>query len=242
MNGFAHQGAIVTGASSGIGRSIAIALAEEGAAVYMIARDERRLEACASEVRRRNPDARTACMDLTDDQTVRDFAAKLQSENASINVLVHSSGAYRGGRIESLPVEDLDLQYRVNVRAPYVLTQLLLPLLKATKGQIVFINSTQGLEAGEAAGAFAATQHALKAIADSLRKEVNDAGIRVITIFPGRTATPRVEKIFALEGKPFRPELLLQPQDVAEMVRTALLAPRTAEITEISMRPMLKSY
>jgi short-subunit dehydrogenase len=242
MNSLAGQAAIITGASSGIGRSIAMALAEQDAALYLIGRDQKRLEKCASEVRKKNAAVQDICMDLSRDEAIHNFARMLRNNGVPVGILVHSSGAYRSGRIESQPIEDLDLQYRVNVRAPYLLTQALLPLLKESRGQIVFINSTQGLEASEAAGGFAATQHALKALADSLRKEVNDAGVRVISIFPGRTATPRAQQIFAREGRPFRPELLLQPNDVAEMVSNALLAPRTAEITEISMRPMLKTY
>ena len=73
-------------------------------------------------------------------------------------------------------------------------------------------------------------------------KEVNADGIRVLSIFPGRTATPRMEKLFAKEGRAYKPELLLQPEDVAEMVTHALRLPRTAEVTDISIRPMQKSY
>lgn len=242
MNSFANQAAIVTGASSGIGRAIALALAEEGASLYLIGRDEQRLEACAAEVRKKNVAVQKVRLDLTDDEAISRFVSRLRDDHTSVDVLVHSSGAFRRGKIESAPVQELDYQYRINVRAPYVLTQGLLPLLQANKGQIVFINSTQGLDAGETVGAFAATQHALKALADSLRKEVNADGVRVISVFPGRTATPRIEKIFALEGRAFRPELLLQPEDVAEMVTTALLTPRTAEVAEISIRPMTKTY
>jgi NADP-dependent 3-hydroxy acid dehydrogenase YdfG len=181
-------------------------------------------------------------LDLTDDEAIRKFVSSMRENRSALNVLVHSSGAFRKGKIEDAPVDELDYQYRINVRAPYMLTQGMLPLLKKSKGQIVFINSTQGLDAGESVGQFAATQHALKALADSLRKEVNAHGVRVISVFPGRTATPRIEKIFALEGRAFRPELLLQPEDVAEMVTNALLTPRTAEVAEISIRPMTKTY
>lgn len=242
MKKFAGSAAVVTGASSGIGRAIAISLADRGASLYLIGRNEDRLEAAAAEVRKRSAAVQVVPMDLTDDGAILGFASALRHDELAVHVLVHSSGLYRGGRIESASVDELDLQYRVNVRAPYVLTQALLPLLKASKGQIVFINSTQGLDAGEAAGGFAVTQHALKALADSLRKEINDDGVRVISIFPGRTATPRIEKLFASEGRSFHPELLLQPEDVAEMVSNTLLTPRTAEVTEISIRPMLKTY
>ena len=76
-------------------------------------------------------------------------------------------------------------QFAANVQAPYALLQAALPLLRAASGQVVFLNSTQGLTASPEVGQYAATQHALRAIADSLREEVNEQGIRVTSIFLG---------------------------------------------------------
>jgi NADP-dependent 3-hydroxy acid dehydrogenase YdfG len=115
-------------------------------------------------------------------------------------------------------------------------------MLKKQKGQIAFINSTQGLQAQARVGQFAATQHALKALADSLRDEVNSDGVRVFSVYPGRTATPRMEAIFTREGRAYKPELLLQPEDIAEVVINALMMPLTAEMTNGTIRPRVKSY
>jgi len=159
-----------------------------------------------------------------------------------VDVLVHCAGVIAQGKLQNAPVQDFDLQYRANVRAPYLLTQTLLPMLKLGPGQIVFINSSVGLKARAGVSQFAATQHALKAITDSLREEVNPDGIRVLSVFPGRTATPRQANIFQIEGREYRPELLLQPEDIATVVINALNLPRTAEVTDIHLRPLLKSY
>ena len=105
----------------------------------------------------------------------------------------------------------------------------------------MFINSTQGLAASAGVGLFAATQHALRAMADSLRDEVNGDGVRVLTVYPGRTATPRQASIFELEGRPYAPDRLLQPEDIATMIVASLKLPRTAEVTNLTIRPMLKS-
>jgi NAD(P)-dependent dehydrogenase (short-subunit alcohol dehydrogenase family) len=137
-------------------------------------------------------------------------------------------------------VADFDGQYRTNVRAPYVLTQALLPMLRSRQGQIVFINSSVGLNARAGVGQYAATKHALKALADSLREEVNAASVRVLSVFLGRTASPMQAGIHAAEGKAYHPERLLQPQDVAAVVLNALSLPRTAEVTDISIRPFMK--
>jgi NADP-dependent 3-hydroxy acid dehydrogenase YdfG len=140
-------------------------------------------------------------------------------------------------------IENLDEQYAADIRAPYLLTKALLPMLKASKGQVVFINSSLGVNAKRPeVGQFAATQHALKAIAESLREEVNRDGIRVLSLYLGRTATPRQERLYQQEGRVYQPELLMQPEDVAAMVISALALPRTAEVTDISMRPLVKSY
>jgi NADP-dependent 3-hydroxy acid dehydrogenase YdfG len=128
---------------------------------------------------------------------------------------------------------------------PLALTQALLPLLKIRSGQIVFINSSRGLEirnTGLNSGFYSSTQHALRALADSLRQEINADGVRVLSIYPGRTATPRMKAIYESEGWTYRPELLLRAEDVAEIVLSSLLLPRTAEVTNIEMRPLAKSY
>ena len=91
-------------------------------------------------------------------------------------------------------------------------------------------------------GHYSATKHAFKALADSLRAEVNPDGIRVLSIYPGRTATPRMETLFAQEGRAYRPELLLQPEDIASIVLSTVMLPWTAEVTDIRIRPMAKSY
>jgi NADP-dependent 3-hydroxy acid dehydrogenase YdfG len=85
-------------------------------------------------------------------------------------------------------------------------------------------------------------QHAFRSIADSLRDEVNALGIRVLSVYLGRTATPRIAKLFETEGRAYQPDLLMQPEDMAERVTHSLCLPRTAEVTDISIRPMQKSY
>jgi NADP-dependent 3-hydroxy acid dehydrogenase YdfG len=178
--------------------------------------------------------------DLTVDDEVARLAGEIAARPGGLDVLVHSAGTIELASLETAAVDDLDRQYAANVRAPYLLTQELLPALRASQGQIVFINSTAGLAARANCGQFAATQHALKAIADSLREEVNAAGIRVLSVYPGRTSTPRQARIHEVEGKPYRPERLMQPGDVASVVVNALILPRSAEVTDLRIRPMRK--
>jgi NADP-dependent 3-hydroxy acid dehydrogenase YdfG len=123
---------------------------------------------------------------------------------------------------------------------PYILTQGLLPLVRERMGQIVFLNSTAGLTSRANVGQYAATKHALKALADGLREEVNRDRIRVLSVYPGRTATQMQQQLHAVEGRLYHPDRLLQPGDVASVVVNALCLPRTAEVTDINIRSMIK--
>ena len=106
----------------------------------------------------------------------------------------------------------------------------------------VFVNSSAGLNSKANVGQYAASKHALKAIADCLREEVNPDGIRVLSIYPGRTATPMQEALYKAEGRTYHPEILMQPSDAAQVVIQALRLPRTVEVTDIHLRPLMKSY
>jgi NAD(P)-dependent dehydrogenase (short-subunit alcohol dehydrogenase family) len=171
--------------------------------------------------------------DLTDNDAIGRIGTEI-SARGRLDVLVLSSGIYERSR----EPEALARQIAANLLGPYSLLQRLLPLLIEAQGQVVFINSTQGLKAAAGIGQFGATQHAMKAVADSLRDEINGNGVRVTSIFLGRTATERQRAIFATEGRPYRPERLIQPADVAEIVLSLLQLPRTTEPTDIILRPM----
>jgi len=180
---------------------------------------------------------------LTLDASIERVEELVRKEFGKLDILIHSAGIIQHSLMANTSMDDLDRQYTANVRAPYALTRTLLPLLRTSRGQIVFIHSSLALTAQRPeVGKFAATQHAMKAVADSLRHEVNASGMRILSIFLGRTATPRQERLYREEGQTYRPELLMQPKDVAEMVICALTLPRTAEVTDVSMRPLIKSY
>jgi NADP-dependent 3-hydroxy acid dehydrogenase YdfG len=234
--------AVVAGATSDVGQAICLGLARAGAQLCLLGRDPSSLDQLAKAARGFTDRVSVHPVDLTIDTSVTAFADRLGRDVGRVDVLVHSAGVFEMASHESAAVADLDRQYRTNVRGPYLLTQALLPLLRACRGQIVFVNSTVGLEARAGVGQYASTQHALRAIADALRMEVNADGVRVLSVYLGRTATARQARIFRLEGRPYAPEALIQPADVAEMILAALRLPRTAEVTEIRMRPLVKSY
>ena len=240
MATFTDQIAVVTGASSGIGAAIALGLGLQGASLCLVGRNGEALEAVAASARVAAPRVLTSQTDLTRDADIEQLTMTLQRTFGRVDMLVHSAGIISLGKLQDATIHEFDAQYQANVRAAYLLTQAMLPLLRILPGQIVFINSSVGLNSKAQVGQFAATQHALRAIADSLRQEVNPDGIRVLSVFPGRTATPRQAMLHRIEGKSYQPELLMQPGDVASVVVNALGLPRTAEVTDISIRPMIK--
>lgn len=225
---------VITGASSGIGAAIANALSEEGRTLILNGRDRAALDAVATDVRQLGAEVDVRPADLNDDAQLSAFAADLPGR---LNGVIHSAGVALLGNQADLPVADLDLQYRVNVRAPFVLTQALLPSLRAAEGLVVFVNSGAGLNAKAGWGGYAASKFALRALADSLRDEESQRGVRVTSIYPGRTATPMQREVREQEGGAFEPESYLRPEDVARMVAEVVRLPAGATVPDLSVRP-----
>jgi NADP-dependent 3-hydroxy acid dehydrogenase YdfG len=223
--------ALVTGASSDIGGAIAHGLADAGASVLGAGRNHEKLARVAAG---RNGQIETVAADLTSAAGLEAIRAHV-SRCGRLDVLVLGSGIYE----RSANPDALMRQFIANVHGPYSLLQVVLPKLVASEGLVIFINSTQGLAASPGVGQFAATQHAMRALADSTREEVNSQGVRVTTIFLGRTATARQAAVFTMEQRAYTPERLIQPSDIASVVVGLVLLPRTSEVTEIRMRPRL---
>lgn len=241
MGALSKQQALITGAGSGIGRAIAVAIAKHGGEVILLGRNVSNLEETQRRISSLAGASRYYVCDLSSQDQILHTTQTCLAQHGAIDVLVHSAGVIASDPRTAPYTDNFDLQYSVNVRAPYVLTRAMLPSLKQRQGQVVFINSSVCLQAAKASIAtYTASKMALKAVADSLRAEVNDAGIRVMTVFPGSTASPMQAMLHQTEGKEYCPEKLLQPDDVAQMVLAALLTARSAEVTDIVLRPMQK--
>jgi len=237
---FAGQIGVITGGSSGIGRAIAIGFARRGGIPCLVGRDRRRLAEAADLVRRVCPDVSVRACDLSRGDQLADLARSLE-ELGRLDLLVHSAGAWVAAPAAATSSETLDELYAIHVRAPFELTRRLLPRLAAGGGQVVFVSSSAALHASEGLAAYGVTKRALSGVADHVRREANGQGVRVLTVYPGRTATPMQRRVFEHEGRPYEPDRLLQPEDVATMVVQALALPRTAEVTDIHIRPMSRS-
>ncbi len=214
-------------------------LGEQGATVCLTGRNRERLDQLAGGL----PAGKARCYpaDLTVEEELQNAVQSLLKENQRLDAVIHCAAIIILGTVATAAAQDFEKQFHTNVTAPFRLTQLLLPALISSRGQVVFINSSAGRQASAGVGQYAATKHALKAVADSLRDECNAAGVRVCSLFLGSTATPMQAAIRAEQERAYEPERLIQPSDVAEMVAAVLALPRSAEVTDLAMRPMEKA-
>ena len=228
--------AIVTGASSGIGEACAVRLARAGWRVLAGVRREGDAPEGTEEV----------LLDVTDAEQIRGVAARVDE----LDGLVNNAGIALGSPLELVPVDQLRYQLEVNLVGQVAVTQALLPALRRSKGRIAFIGSIAGRSALPFLAPYAASKHALEAVADSLRLELKPFGIAVSIVEPGsiRTAIwgrsaaradelaatmdPEVAELYAERVAAFRSVALKRgeggaPADrVAEVVEEALGAER----------------
>jgi len=241
MAGLKNKVAVVTGASGGIGESIAYALARNGVDLCLLGRNRSKLEKLGGRLRTIHPEVQIYICDFASADNIHSVTKKINSDFRAIDILVHSAGSLMLKSLEEITEAEFDLEFAVNTRAPFLLTKLLLPAIKNGKGQIIFLNSSIAQQKARAnLSIYAGSKYALRAIADSLREEVNASEVRVLSVYPGRTATAMQEDIFKFENREYRKNQLLQPEDIAQSVIDALALPRTAEITDISIRPFKK--
>lgn len=232
MSSWPGKKALVTGASGAIGAAVAGRLTDVGVQVAVSGRDRDRLGQVAAALGKR---ARPYPADLANLVEARALAGRVLVDLGELDLLIHGAGALELGEVETMGVDALDRLLAVNLRAPWILTRALLPGLVARRGQIAFVNSSVSARPGLAA--YAASKHALRAFADSLRQEVNARGVRVISVYPGRTASAMTESLSRQLQEPYEPAEMLRPEDVAMALMAALEMPDSAEVTDVHLRP-----
>jgi short-subunit dehydrogenase len=219
---------LVTGAGSGIGSEVARRLHGRGDSLVLLARSVERADALRAAYD--GADVRVADLAWPESVESLDLPDALDS-------VVHAAGVVELGPVAELSVDAWATQLRVNLVAPAALTRVALPALRAARGTVVFVNSGAGLAAHPAWSAYAASKHGLRALADSLRGEEAGNGVRVTTVYPGRTATPMQEKVHQQEGKGYDAADWTRPGTVADAILHVLDLPRDASIPELVVKP-----
>ena len=225
---------LVTGAGSGIGACVAAMLQARGDTVVLLARSKER----AAELSEHFGGAESLVADLTDPASAGDLQLP-----ESLDSVVHAAGVVELGHVEAHTAAQWrhqragSHQVDVNLLAPAELTRVALPALRAARGTVVFVNSGSGLRANPGWAAYAASKFGLRALADALRQEERQHGVRVTSIYPGRTATPLQEQVHQHEGKDYDPEAWVQPETVADAVLHTIDLPRDATIPDLTVSP-----
>jgi len=222
---------LLTGAGSGIGAALAQALQARGDRLVLTARSEQR----AAELAERFPEADTVVLDLADPASVEGVTGLPDR----LDSLLHVAGAVDLAPVSEVTYAELREQLDVNLISPALLTRACLPALRAAQGLVVFVNSAAGLSAGASWSAYAASKFGLRALADSLRAEEMDHGVRVTTVFPSRTATPMQQKVHEQEGRTYDASRWIQPETVVSTMLHVLDLPADATIPEVTVRPLV---
>ena len=211
--------AVVTGGTSGIGREVALQLAELGWRVIAIGRDREAL----AELSRRSERLVPHAADLLTDELEELIPAQ-------VDALVHAAGISPSTGVEETTPGEWERVFALNVTAGAALARHALPALRAARGTIVFVNSGAGTAARPRNTPYAASKHALRALANGLRVEEESNGVRVSTVYPGPTDTPM------FDGDVDR-AALIRPASVAAAVVMAITASDDVQLADIHVRP-----
>ena len=227
------KNALITGGGRGLGKAVAIALANEGVNVGITGRNEESLKTTVAELEKLGVKAAYSVFDVEEMAQVEQGVASIASQLGGIDILINNAGVGDFGSFEDMPVETWEKVMKVNLFGVYYVAKATLPYLKQNKeGDIVNVASTAGLKGAPNMSAYCASKAAVISLSQSLMAELRKFNIRVITLTPSTIATD-----MSIEGKltDGNPEKVLQPEDFAEWVRDILKMNRRAMIASASI-------
>jgi short-subunit dehydrogenase len=229
---------ILTGASEGIGRALALALAARGARVALAARDRERLESLAQECRTRGGEALAVPTDVTNQQDLEWLVNEAVKAFGGLDAVVHNAGITMWSRFDAL--QDFSIFERlmeVNYLAPVRLTGLSLPHLKSSRGLIVAVASLAGLTGVPERSGYAASKHAMVGFFDSLRIELAGSGVDVTVVAPDFVVSEIHKRAIGPDGEPLGASPMMQ----AKIMTAEDCAARIVRAMEKRQRLLLMS-
>jgi NAD(P)-dependent dehydrogenase (short-subunit alcohol dehydrogenase family) len=235
--------AVVTGASSGLGRATALELAAAGADVALLARSATQLADVAREVEARGRRALALPVDLADVAALTSAVTQIEEELGGIDVLVNAAATDAPARVEDLDVAEWDRVLAVNLRAPFLLAKLAFRSMRRRGGgTVVNVSSVAGKRGWADAAAYCASKFALSGLTQALAAEGKEHGIRACVLFPGAMAThwgvwSAAER--ERQGKTPPPSReALPPTDVAALIVWLAAAPPDLVLNEAIVTPL----
>ncbi|MGW8120047.1 SDR family NAD(P)-dependent oxidoreductase [Staphylococcus xylosus] len=234
MSELKNKVAIVTGASSGIGASIAETLSQHGVKVVLTGRNETRLSDVAKQLQENSQsEIDTHIVDVTQKDEVAKLVKETENKFGHVDILVNSAGLMLSSAITDGDVEAWENMIDVNVKGTLYGINAVLPMfLNQSTGHIINIASISGFEVTKQSTLYSASKAAVHTITQGLEKELAKTGVRVTSISPGMVDTP-------LSGNTdWGSRKKLDPQDIAEAVVYALQQPSHVNINEVTVRPV----
>ena len=227
--------AIVTGASRGIGRAIALALGGCGMRLGLLARSQERLEEIADEVEALGGRALVAECDLGDLSALEVTARRLVERLGSVDLLVNNAGVFHESAVVEQELDDWERVLRINLTAPMLLCRLILPLMIAAGGgRIVNIASNSAVQGYAGQAAYSASKHGLLGLARCLALEARPHNIHVHTLCPGGVDTDLIRGTEV--GRRFEGQPLIVPQDIADLVLFCISQAGDVDMPEVVLR------
>jgi len=191
----ANKTAVITGGSEGIGLGIAKAFAKEGADVLLVGRSQEKLDKAKKEFSHHNVITECISWDLTESSSIDSLANEIEGRFPDVNILVNNAGIAKFTPFSDVEIQELDLHINLNIKAPYLLTQSLLPSLERNNGSVINISSyfSHRMLLGRPSTAYSFTKGAIDSFTKSLAFELGEKNIRVNAIAPGTIDTPLVK-------------------------------------------------
>lgn len=236
---------LITGASSGIGESIAIELAKSGAKVVLGARRECRLESLASQIRESNGEVEYAVTDVTKRADLNNLVKLALDKFGKLDVLINNAGVSQLSRIDDLDVEGWEEMIDINIKGVLYGIASAMPVFKEQGfGHIINIISTSGIKIVPLQGVYAATKNAVRTLSEALRQESNGK-YRVTGISPGFVKTEFVSKLkdagMRQAGQNTMDEIGIPPKAIADAVIYAISQPDNIDVGDIVIRPTVQA-
>lgn len=235
---------IITGASSGIGESIAKKLAEQGAKVVLGARREDRLQSIVNHIRKSNGKAEYAITDVKKRENLNNLVELAKSKFGKLDVLINNAGVSQLSRIDELDVEGWENMIDINIKGVlYGIASAMPTFKKQGFGHIINIISTSGVKIVPLQGVYAGTKNAIRTISEALRQESNGK-YRVTGISPGFVKTEFVSNLKDQEirkaSQQQMDEIAISPNAIADAVIYAISQPKNIDIGDIVIRPTVQ--
>ncbi|MBW3130106.1 3-ketoacyl-ACP reductase [Hymenobacter profundi] len=225
--------ALVTGAGKGIGRAVAVALAQEGVHVGLLARSENDLREVAAELEKLGVKTAVVTADVADRAAVEAATAQVQQQLGTIDILINNAGTAAFGKFLEQEPEAWENIIRVNLMGVYYATRAVLPgMIERQTGDIINISSTAGQRGAAATSAYSASKFAVLGLTESLMQEVRKHNIRVSALTPSTVATPLAQELKLTDGNP---EKVMQPEDLAEFIIAQLKLNRRVFVKEAGL-------